>query len=667
MAFPAWGGAVGNAMMDAAIGYTNALLDKPKEEDEAAERKLKLEELRARIDLNRANAAWLARRQNAAGRTRAPIVKQLPTGEHVILDEDTMGFVPIPGSKARAPRTGNPDWAMKWDLIRMMEDVIGKPRNEWDPGELEHPDIKPLWERFKGLEDWTYVPGIGPVRRSDLRQGAQPGTPSAQPPAGGPAPSAAPSVSPTPAPAPTPDAKTPGPQTSAAPGEIPPQPQDDDLVVKRLKTLWAGKPKEFVQKEIAKLGRDNLTQPIIIASALKAYADLFGGAPPGYTVLGTDTAPGPTAATPGTAPPPPPPTTPPATGGRQAGVVEPIAKSQAQIDAETEKAVEAQRKAEDQQIQRDQLAIQREKLELDKLNAARQQREQEARRQIELTGRVTAEQAAMTALLYSQRAVSQPNYAQLNAREKGLVIRHLMEPKRRKEEREALKLAGPSLDELSALEATMELTELIIPLIESGNLGWLGRGKEWLTWGKNLLGSSAWYNEAEKSLKEEGVTEKITEAMVKARQAAMIAENDPEVQKAMSAIAPQSALQTLSSILAYTHAMAIKRTGAGTARGVIKSDMDEAHKFFDPSRFFASPDQLLTSLYSLQRFIQQARPRLRERVESFHIDPDKRKLMDFQLTLEPLAPGEPLTAPGGVTPEQERLLLEGAQPTPKGP
>lgn len=650
MALPAWGGAVGNALMDAAIGYTNALLDMPDEEEARLKRKRERERLESQIEVDKAHAEYY--RRPTTGRSRAPIIRQLPDGTYGLYDELIGDFVPIPGSQVRAPKPLTPLQQWDQDTMKQIEREVGHPPPyTWD--ELQQERVAPLVDMLKtpriygGPTGFTTAEDIRNARREGQPVRETPGLPTQQPspPTGSqqkpaqPPPPPAPVPSQPPAPA---SPKSSGPGVTSTPPTAGRQksgnPYTDYYRGLDRAAILADLREAFQRDPQMKSGE---TQRRLIAARKEVMGrgepDIFPGdvfpdkgitttppSPPAEQApASTPTVPPAAAASPGprTAQAPP------------AGGTVPTYQTSGQAEQQTERQKEAARQEEELQLRREEAARQAERLQMDKLNAARLEREEQAKRLRELTGMVSKEQEMMTSILFSQKVVRKPYYAELEPGEKEVVNRRILEPRRRKEEIAALKLAQPFLDELDAIDATAYLTELIVPLLEKGNLGFFGRSKTWWEWFKSLppWTKGQYYKEAEEELRAKGLTGALDDAMVKTRVAANIESNDDDVKKMMSPIAPQAALETYAAILAYVHAMTIKRTAGGTGRGIIKADMDAAHALFDPSLFFSSPDVMLTRLKSLQRYIQHPKPILEDRVRSYHIDPKNRTLLDFDI------------------------------------
>jgi hypothetical protein len=304
--------------------------------------------------------------------------------------------------------------------------------------------------------------------------------------------------------------------------------------------------------------------------------------------------------------------------------------------------------------------------------------DQEAARQREkdrLGGGVNKDQEMTSNSLFVTGKVKSQFYDELDAKDRELVNRTIKQPdvdrayreqarllmSQRKEVRDALKLAQPHLDELRALDTTRHLTEMIVPLLSTGNIGMMGKLK-------SLTGSALQYSplakgqfrkDAERQLlaeakaqgKDKELTRVIDENAIQARILANVEDDQGQAQR-LTGLSAQSRLETLSSILVYAHAMATKRGAGGTTRGLIKTDIDKAEKLFNPELWTKDPDQLLRNLQALQEFIQHARPIIRETVQSYGIDPDTRRYI-----------GTPtLESPGTVTltPEQLKLLQPAA-------
>jgi hypothetical protein len=252
---------------------------------------------------------------------------------------------------------------------------------------------------------------------------------------------------------------------------------------------------------------------------------------------------------------------------------------------------------------------------------------------IDLTGKVTPEQAAMTNKLYTEtdpgKKVGQRHYALLSPEDQEKVNKELRDPKLRKEHLDALKQAQPMLDELAMLENTQYLTRQIIPLLTRANVGLGGKVTNFSNWAFNNLPSyrAAHLLKAEEQMKKEGLGPSLDKALEDARATAMMEGSDPGLLNSMYYTGGRSRLETLVALLMYSHAMAQKRIGAGTARGITTEDMKEARALFDPADFFATPDKMYEKLVTLQQTIQRGKQRKEEEVRSYHIDPKTRNLV----------------------------------------
>jgi len=299
----------------------------------------------------------------------------------------------------------------------------------------------------------------------------------------------------------------------------------------------------------------------------------------------------------------------------------------------------------------------------------------EAARQEEkdrLGGGVSKDQEMTATVLFDLgKVTSSQFYNKMTPHDQAIVDRTIQQPQvndeyrkqarelrsQRKEVRDALKQAQPHLDELRVLDTTKYLTELIVPLIESGNIGLVAKGKKIL--GTVLqyspLASGEFRRQAEQQLlaeakaqgKDKQLDKVLTEGAIQARILANV-EEDPGVRQGLSSLTGANRLETLSSILIYAHAMATKRGAGGTTRGLIKADLDFAEKLFDPTKFWNSPDQLLRNLQALQEYIQHAKPMIEETVRSYNIDPHTKRFLG--------SPGEPGAGTVTLTPEQLKTL-----------
>lgn len=275
--------------------------------------------------------------------------------------------------------------------------------------------------------------------------------------------------------------------------------------------------------------------------------------------------------------------------------------------------------------------------EQQRLEAERQQAEREYQHELDkMGGRPTKDQERVTNKLFVNKDpdVTADNYLQLSAVGKKKVNDIIRAPIIRKEEQGWKKLADPHLQELEALKMTQVLTERILPLIKTENLGGQGKIQQLILTGKSYLPAyrSQFEKKAEETLK--GMGKEITEANVQAQVAAMVEANGPEgveIRNRMRGISSRGRLQALSSILMYAHALAQKRLTGGTQRGIIKTDMEEAEKLFNPDLFFTDPDTLFARLQELQGFIQSARSNIEEKVRSYHFDPHTKKYQPAEM------------------------------------
>jgi len=83
-------------------------------------------------------------------------------------------------------------------------------------------------------------------------------------------------------------------------------------------------------------------------------------------------------------------------------------------------------------------------------------------------------------------------------------------------------------------------------------------------------------------------------------------------------------LEVVSHAIGYIHANAIKRIGAAGGpgqRGVIRYDVEEVTKWFDPFAAGTSVPELKAKLAELQRTIQQARPQVEASLLALGVDP----------------------------------------------
>lgn len=658
MAFPAWGGAVGNAMMDAAIGYTNALLDKPKEEDEAAERKLKLEELRTRAELNRANAAWLERRQNAAGRTRAPIIKQLPSGEHVLYDENLADFVPIPGAKTRAPRALTPQQEFDRNTMDQIELQLGHPP-PYTYEELQREGVAPLVDLLKqprvysGPTGYTTAEEIRDAFRNKQRVrevpgsgGQQPATPAQPPPADtAPRQPSAPPREPATSPPTTdpslPSRPPPAARRAPAPTSGSRRVTGADVISEHVK-YYTGKPEIELVQEFQKVSKrfqakgSQYDKLLLDALAQVLHQQREGGGP----IQG---------------PPPPPvnlgkssPSMPPETGPASTGesVPEQPETPPTSPTGKTVRTVETEGQRRDRELKEAEELRKQGKEDRALSDEERKQRSEARREALDLTGQFTNEQATIANKLFKEgkvRPETEGYYPLLNAEEKELVNALIRAPKLAKQLRDEetqqarmqthhlklLKEAKPYMDELQGLQATRKLVEQIIPLVKNKNIGLQASGRTLVGAVKSVLGFSSEYEKlVSEQITKQGLDPQIDE--LKARMLTQLVEMkdiDPKVKERLMNIAPQARLETLAAVIIYAHAMAVKRTFGQTERGLIGTDINFAEERFDPTKWISSPDVLLTNLGTLDRQIQDAVPILQNRIRMYYIDPATGKML----------------------------------------
>jgi hypothetical protein len=647
-----YGGVLGDALLDASNAYLKAVVDAPRERVEQQKRELELERLKSQAALDRARAAFEDRRvSGATGRPQYVKTKQGVIERNPDTGEWSMAYEAPP----EAPKDQKAKEVFDNELIRLIEQKLG-PRGTWTYEGLQRTDIRDLYDMLRRGSDIQMLPGGGggATTNRNVREGS--GTPA--PPTPTPEPSSSP-VAPAPQPAPRPA----GAGTPTSPEPVVPesraQLRTNPALVTHYTTRYKAIPKEQAHKEMqATLDAEGLTpaqKDEKVASMAQAYITAYKTQPPGFapgatppeTSLTRTAAPG--ASAPTTGP-----------GGTRVPVVRPGLSPEQEAE-ETRKTQDAALKAEENERQRREAQIKEEQERRATDAVARQ-------RALDLTGKFSNDQAAMANDLFAQgkvRPETEGYYPLLNAAEKKMVndillAPELVEEERKKakelreartEERAALKLAQPSLDELKALKMTQDLSEMILPLLERGNIGMGGKGKQ--IYNTVMQYSPLWKNqkiqEVEAQLKKEGVTGKIDAAMVLPRLLAQQSE-DPKVQLSSSAnyLAGQARLQTLSSILVYVHAMAVKRSGGGTTRGVIKADLDNAERLFNPTLFLTNPAQLMENLKALQDFIQSARPEIEETVRSYGIDPRSRQFIGTATSPMPgRTPGAP-TAPEDV-------------------
>lgn len=726
---PSWAGPVGGALQQAALGFSQALLDMPKEREEQRKRELDNQRLESQIALDKANAEKALKYGEEGDVIKA--------GGRIYRRNKLTGLYEFEAGKplVDAVKPSDPEKARKWSVLKAMEKYYNKPMEEWGPEiTLMDPRYFEFMDYYRGVSG--IVPtALGPYMRADIY-----GTPAA-PPAAGTAPAPAPTPSPAAAPAPAqpPPAATSKPaQPPAAKGPIvsgPPvstaplrtstpggtgQPavvdvQPDPKTVQYYDTRFRAIPQTQADKELAVALKTPGLKPQQIVSMIEGYRQAYGVPPPGVSEQ-------PAGSAAPAAPSPPPPATPavrPAPAPRGGPrVVNPAIVSDEQLR-------EQERKAEDQRLQREanardaeRLQIAREAEERNRLGtgpnnqqnriandlymtkqvknpnyadlqpedrkkvddiieskeitdelrkqadelrkqSAEERAEERAKRQEqrELTGPVTPGQAAIANKLFSEGKVRKRYYAELDADEQEMVNKIERAPKLRKEHQEALKLAQPMMDELAMLESTQHLTREILPLLTRRNVGLGGSVQNFSNWAWQWKPGykEGFLKRAEEQIEAEGLGPKIDEALERAKATAAIEGTDPGIISNLYYSGGRSRLEALSALLIYSHAMAQKRIGAGTARGITTEDMKEARQLFDPSSWWATPDKMVERLVALQGFIQRSRIRKEEEVRQRHIDPATGYLVLKDYTIDQLS-GEaepPKSAPAAS--DAERL------------
>jgi len=609
-----YGGVLGDALLDASNAYLRAVVDAPKERAEQEKRELENQRLRSQSKLDEARAAFEERR--VSGYTGRPVYVKTKRGDILERNADTGDW----GVAFEAPVT---DVQAKLKdqreqmIHRAMEKIIGgadgpRPMATWGPAEVSDRRLMPYWELLgQGRSQYATVPGnLGDVLpKRDLPGQGGTEAPQGQP-RQEPATTTGSAQPPVTRPAGQPPAQAPKPPAGVPPGAVQADPQWLQHYNTRLKDL----PIEKANEQWAVITSAPGVKPGAVAAFAEAYNRRYGSMPPGEEgKAGAPASPPGSTTFPDKTPTPAPKPTPPpgrATGGRERNV--PLTNEQ--LEKQNLEHWNATRQWE---------ASEQQRLEAERVEAERQYQHQLDK----LGGRPTKDQERVTNKLFvaGDPDVTADNYLQLSPKGRQKVNHQIRLPVIRKEEQSWKKLAEPHMEELQALKMTQQLTDRILPLIEVGNLGMRGRGSQWFLWAKSQMPSyrSQFYQEAEKVLKDQG--KEITDATVQAQVAAMVETNDPDTRKRMREIAGRGRLQALSSILMYAHALAQKRLTGGTQRGIIKSDMEEAEKLFNPDLFFTDPDTLFARLQELQGFIQSARSHIEDKVRSFHFDPATRK------------------------------------------
>ncbi len=210
----------------------------------------------------------------------------------------------------------------------------------------------------------------------------------------------------------------------------------------------------------------------------------------------------------------------------------------------------------------------------------------------------------------------------------------------------AMKQASPHFAELRAMEMSQKLTERIVPLLEKRTVGPGGM----ISWAVQALSSlplvpSAYRQQATQQLNQQlekqvpGISKAIDETRMQAQIAANVEDNEAPVRTFL--LGPEiSKLHTLVGILTYSHALAMKRGGgAGGSRGINKADLDRSEKLFSVDTWRANPDTVMGALQGLQGYIQAARPYVEEEIRALHIDPRTRQWTRPRETPPVQAPG----------------------------
>lgn len=656
-------------LSDAATGYFEGLF-KPNLEEVRAKREQETRDKEADIALKQAHALYYGRPQKGTARP-------MKVGKDIVWVDENGAEVLFKG-EPDAPKTLE---TIRAETLRGMEERMGQkyglprlPISGWKSADFNEPFLDPLRD-FVGIGRSPLVTtpggsgaetrpkrGIGgygdPVSgETPAPRQPSPVTPDAAAPT-----SVQPKAVPPPPKQPPPGqtAAPPKPAAKVPPGTEPTAATPDPYFLKHYESRLPHLTVEDADKQWALLTDPRATtKPQNLAAFLAAYRKTYGKLPPGVeptgmTTGGTGEQPGavpveppkggPTAAVPPTdtasrtSLPPITPPPQPVTWGRERDT--PLNNEQL-----TAKATEAwQRQKEWEVAEQGRLMAQR---QLDK--------DEEARDLRALGGEPTPELREMTLKLNASGKVKGKDFTKLTPDEQRLVIDTKNLPKRRKEEQSWKKLAQPSINELNALQTAQDLTTMILPLIENNTVGWRGRAAGVGTWLRSQVMRNRFYTEAEEKLNAtpEGkkLLAKLGQEAVNAQVAADVETNDPQVRADMNKIATRARLQTLSSVLMYAHALAQKRITGGSQRGLIKPDMDEAHKLFDPDLFFTAPEQLMANLQTLQGVIQAARGRVEDDVRSYHFAPIKGIKGRLNWTYQPDEVAEEAPSPVAPPPE----------------
>lgn len=176
-----------------------------------------------------------------------------------------------------------------------------------------------------------------------------------------------------------------------------------------------------------------------------------------------------------------------------------------------------------------------------------------------------------------------------------------------KDRREAWKQARSYADEFDALEKSERLAEMVYKLISPATVGAVGnlrRGSQNLL--SVLTQHDPYFRQNVESARQD---------MLKLLQQPGF-QDIPKPAGSKLFDPRADALNVLSSVLAYTHALNIKRgAGGGAGRGVTVQDIETAERIFDPTGWFQSAPALKTALVGLQEFIQSAKPEALRRTQ----------------------------------------------------
>ena len=167
---PAWSGVVGKTLQDAALGFSQALLDMPKERRAAEKEELDLIRQRSQIAYDKARAESEARRYQGD--------RYLKTGWELydLHDIDPVTNKPRVVS-TKPPTAGKPDSTLEMrrkHVIESYEQVFGVPFQEWArAGVFSHPRYGEFTDAFAGRGDIRIGPDGAVIYMPQARAAAQ--------------------------------------------------------------------------------------------------------------------------------------------------------------------------------------------------------------------------------------------------------------------------------------------------------------------------------------------------------------------------------------------------------------------------------------------------------------------------------------------------------------